>query len=216
MEEITALNVRDMTGVLRTAVHQFTDGMVEPKSNGADWMPRYTASPSYLRYLGDFHTQRAVVEFMEWLLGAMPKDATVYDVGCVCGYTGLPLAMRGYDVAFHDYEGLGLQFVRWFTGQHNGALATSVVPYGQPTQQRDWAIALDVIEHTSNQLGFLRWLKELGRTAVFSFPMATYLPPYNNPLDQWVDGEAILWILERRYNVIEHYVADMRTYVVYE
>ena len=209
------MNVLDQTKTIREAVAAFTKPMIdsEPDYNGVDWMPRYTKSPSYLRYLGQFHVQNAVVEFMDWLLETIPQDALVYDVGCVCGYTGLVLAMNGYDVAFHDYEGLGLQFVREFGSAHG--LPVTVIPYGMPAPMRDWAIALDVIEHTPNQLGFIRWMTELGRTVVFSFPGTYYVAPFKPQLDRWVDAEAIGWVLERRYDIIKHHVADMRTYWVF-
>lgn len=80
---------------------------------------------------------------------------------------------------------------------------------------RDWAIALDVIEHTGNQLGFLRWMKDLGSTVVFSIPDTPFLPPYVPVVDAWVDTAALVWTIEKRYHLIDMVTDSDRTYVIY-
>ena len=210
------MDVREVIYALRCEVDKFTASITdEPDCNERDWMPRYTRSPGYLRYLGAFHSQPQVNDFMGWLISAIPQGSTIYDVGCVCGYTGLVLALAGFDVAFHDYEGLGLDFVRWMH-ESNEDLNISVIPYGQPAPKRDWAIALDVIEHTTNQLGFVRWMADLGRVASFSFPGVAYTPPFEFPLDQWIDAEAILMTISLRYRVTRCNVVDGRTYITFD
>ena len=218
------MTAADATELLRQLVETFIEGKSDEGAmwkSDVGWHRQYTESPSYLRYLGDFHHQNAVVEFMDWLLANIEPSATVWDVGCVNGYTGLVLALHGYDVAFHDYEGIGLDFIRWvepILGDINGnGVKISITPYTtDAVLKRDWAIALDVIEHTPNALGFVRWMKELGDTVAFSFPEARFLPPYLPVLDQWTDGEALRWVIDKRYDLKTSFIADGRTYIVFE
>lgn len=216
----TAVSAKQAAEAVRALVEAYTDTMTnveEPKHDGPDWKSLYTESPMYLEHLGVFHRQTNVIEFIQWLLDTIPQHEKIWDVGCVCGYTGMAFALNGYDVAFHDFDGLGLDFLRWMKDENVlGYQNITIVPYGEPAPRRDWAIALDVIEHTTNQLAFLRWMSDLGRRVAFTFPTSPYKEPFRLPLDQWVDGEAVGWIVERRHNVIHNEIADGRTYIVFE
>ena len=248
---------------LTDALEAFLDGVPEPDGD-ADMRAMYTQSPRYLRdVIAPFHMQEDVLRCMAWLAGNVQPHHTVWDVGCSCGFTGLTLARLGRKVAFHDFEGLALQFIRWYAAGEN-LDNVEVVPYmqrfdteraayefelwlegnksrfdGQTThdafvawaketgcyvgevaelcqpEHRDWAIALDVIEHTGNHLGFLRWMKELGSTVVFSVPNPPFLPPYMPVVDEWVDTQAIIWTIERRHQLLDTLQDNGRTYLVY-
>jgi hypothetical protein len=220
MDEATAMtdklsDVRDCTARLMAYLMEYLDGTPEPTEKSP--MATYTRSPGYLLHtLCDFHRQNNVLAFIQWLRENIPPGATVWDVGCASGFTGLTLALLdGYDVAFHDYDGLGLGFVLW--AAKRAEVQVRAVPYDDyaPVEKRDWAVALDVIEHTGNHLGFVRWMSELGDTVAISFPHATYFPPYTQVLDEWVDVDGIKLIINERYNVLLDYYED-RTYMVFE
>lgn len=174
----------------------------------------YTNSPEYLKHLISFHADGTKQEALSWLREHIHRDESLIDVGCAAGFTGLAFALLGYSrVTLHDFEGLGLGFARWFVERY--ALPVSVVPYGMSVDRHDWAVALDVIEHTGNHLGFLRWMDELGRTVAITHPTVEFTPPYAPVLDQWVDGEALVWCIERRYRILEHGFKHNRRFIVF-
>jgi len=170
----------------------------------ADKMAAYTGSPEYLTYTTYFHHDVHVKEFTE---GINPRPGSTFiDVGCCSGFTGLLLAHRGYKVTFHDFDGLGLKFVRWYSEKHN--LDTDVIPYGQELPVRyDIAISLDVMEHTGNHLGYLRWITELADRAMICYPLMPFSPPHDDVLDEWIDDNAICDIVNCRYKLVDSYIA---------
>lgn len=174
----------------------------------------YTASSDYLIYVTSFHGNRNVAAFEESI--KLPLGARFIDVGCCSGVTGLNLAMRGYQVAFHDYEGLGLDFIRWFSEKHH--LKTEVVPYGQElVNSYDVAIALDVLEHTGNHLAFIKWISYLAGRIMICYPLSTgFSPPYENVLDEWVDDRAIREVVKERYRLIHDEAPDGRRFLIWE
>jgi cyclopropane fatty-acyl-phospholipid synthase-like methyltransferase len=213
---MTANEIERATGRIINRLSEYLDGRDVSEPEQGDLMGLYTRSALYLqRNVAAFHKQQATIRFTVWLAAHIPPGATVWDVGCSCGITGLLLAERGYEVGFYDFEGLGLAFVRWYAGEEG--LAVEVLPYREhpPPARRDWAIGLDVMEHTGNHLGFLRWMKDLGETVAFSVPHVTYRPPFVLVLDQWVDVEASEWVIERRYETLYHKGGDGHTFVVY-
>ncbi len=160
----------------------------------------YTASPDYLISVISFHGNRNVAAFEE---SVKPSAGTkIIDVGCCSGITGLNLAVQGYPVTFHDFEGLGLDFIRWFSERH--ALNTEVIPYGQELERHhDIAIALDVLEHTGNHLAFIKWISYLAGRVMICYPLSVpFMPPYEKVLDEWVDDLAIRDIVRHRYKLI--------------
>lgn len=219
--------VRYRTGVLVKALQEFIKDKPEPMPSTAetdgvhyittDYMRVYTESPAYLGAdICDFHCQPAMVEFTHWLLQQVKPDSTVIDVGCSTGFAGLTLAMDGHAVTFHDYEGLALEFIQWFA--YHAGIAVDIVPYarGLELPRYDWVLALDVIEHVSNQFAFLRWVCELGDNVALTFPQVGYEPPYIQRLDEWIDADMVLAILRTGgWDVRRHYVADTRTFIVY-
>lgn len=174
----------------------------------------YTASPDYLIYTTSFHHNRNVKAFEESI--RPPVGTQIIDVGCCAGMTGLALAMRGYPVTFHDFEGLGLQFVRWISSKRT--LDTQVIPYGdQLTRRYDIAIALDVLEHTGNHLSFVRWISGLAGRVMICYPLSSgFEPPYVNVLDEWVDDEMIRLAVSHRYRVLHDQNPDGRRFLVWE
>lgn len=173
----------------------------------------YTASPEYLLYTTSFHHDHWIKELIDSL--RPPAGTNFIDVGCCSGFTGLTLALRGYGVTFHDFEGLGLQFVRWFSDKHS--LNTRIIPYGQDLPESyDIAIALDVLEHTGNHLGFLYWISGLAKKVVITYPLLSFVPPYDNRLDEWVDDQAIRSIVESRYHLVDDYSQASRRYLIWK
>lgn len=176
----------------------------------------YTESTSYLMaVICQFHAQMPVLKFTDRLMAEISAGATVVDVGCAGGITGLTLAREGFRVTFHDFEGLGLDFVRHYAAREG--LDVRVVPYGEEPAgfHHDWAVALDVIEHTGNELGFLRWMKQMGDTVAFSIPTVGFEPPYRPVVDAWIDREAVEWVVRRRYEVLYWQMIENRTFVVF-
>ena len=183
---------------------EFTQGRVEGDN-------QYTSSPSYLKLTMDYHANIHLVDLQRWFNNRI--QGTVVDVGCATGVVGLSLAHKGMPVAFHDFEGIGLEFIRWYAQKHH--LDYTTIPYGQPIAQYDWAIALDVLEHTPNPLTFLRWISELGKNVFITYPCSIdFQPPYE-PLrtDEWTDDEAIVWVVEKRYEMFLNYRVDGRRYI---
>lgn len=179
-------------------------------------MATYTESVPYLlNTVCEFHQQTPVLAFTDRLVAEIPAGASVVDVGCAGGITGLTLARKGRAVTFHDFEGLGLAFIRHYAATEG--LTVRVVPYGQEPSpfKHDWAVALDVIEHTGNALGFLKWMKGMGETVAFSIPSVGFEPPYVNVVDRWMDHEALRWVLERRHDLLYWNSVENRTFCVY-
>jgi hypothetical protein len=183
----------------------FTDYLLDKRRT-------YTASPDYLIYVTSFHGNRNVAAFEQSICA--PLGTRFIDVGCCSGVTGLNLALRGYHVTFHDYEGLGLEFIRWFSKEHR--LDTKVIPYGEETVNYDVAIALDVLEHTGNHLAFIKWISSLADKVMICYPLSVpFAPPYENVLDEWVDDKAIRQIVSERYKVVSDENPDGRRFLVW-
>lgn len=176
----------------------------------------YTASGDYLIYTLTYHTGTDMIEVMERLKEL--KVDSVIDVGCCSGCSGLLLLEeRYYDkMTFHDFEGLGLSFLRWLVDKHQ-IKNVMITPYdeGQP-EKHDLAIAFDVIEHTGNHLGFLKWISSLGKQVAISYPMMKFVPPYVNVMDEWIDDEIIRMAVEKRYKVIWDYKRTGRRFLSWE
>ena len=85
----------------------------------------------------------------------------IIDVGCASGLTGFRFVNKGHLVTFHDFEGIGLEFIRWFLKDRKYGNAHWVVPYGNslPYGRYDAVVSIDVLEHTGNHLGYLKWLE---------------------------------------------------------
>jgi hypothetical protein len=173
----------------------------------------YTNSPDYLIYTLSFHGNRNVAKFEQAI--APPPKTSFIDVGCCAGTTGLNLALRGYHVTFHDYEGLGLEFIRWFADRHK--LSCQVVPYGQDISKRfDIATAFDVLEHTGNHLSFIKWISGLARRVMICYPIMPFSPPFENVLDEWVDDEMIRHVVSSRYRLVYDDKPDGRRFLIWE
>lgn len=174
-------------------------GAVTPPMSIDDKRSTYTESGDYLLYTTQYHTDAGMAELMNYIYKIPARS--VIDAGCCSGFTGLLMALKSYyDVIFHDFEGLGLKFIRWFIEKHS--LNAEVVPYGEKIDCADLAIALDVIEHTGNHLSFIRWMNGLGRSKVICYPLMAFAPPYVDVMDEWVDDEAIRQIVGSRYETI--------------
>jgi hypothetical protein len=174
----------------------------------------YSESPAYQMYSIEFHDDPQVYSFIDALLLNSPDTASFIDVGCCTGVTGLCLAMAGRYVTFHDYEGLGPDFVKYMLEKHN--LRGEFVPYGLPVRRHSIAVALDVLEHSSSHTSMLTWLTELGDNVALTYPVHEYRPPFINYVDQYVDDPAIMVIAELRYAIVFTVIANGRRFLVYK
>ena len=178
--------------------------------------PIYTESVAYLDTLFGMHREKALQDCLAVISDRILFKERIVDVGCAAGLTGLPFALAGYHVTFHDYEGLGLRFLRHFIAEQQ--LAAVVVPYGEPIEQHDWALAVDVIEHTGDQLACLKWLESLGKKILLTYPLTIeYQPPYLvSRVDEWVDDLGIVSLVDYRYKVFLCVKCEQRRYLGYK
>lgn len=223
----------DKVDKLRTALKEYLDKRNAPEilveEDGrykieADKLQQlYTESPAYQLYITEFHDEPNIISFLNYVSDSA-KDTfkelgvktSFIDVGCGSGFTGLSLALSGdYFVTFHDFEGLGLDFIRDYLDK-NDNIRGQVIPYGLQVKRHTVAIALDVMEHTHNHLCTLRWLKELGDYVVLTYPLMPYKPPFIVEIDEYVDDEALLYICEKRYKVILSKVVNGRRFLIYK
>ena len=212
--------VQKSTTKLTADLREFLADKEGPRIDPVNPHITYTKSPDYLlNIIAAFHGGSGVRGIVAWLMEQIPPSTSVIDVGCVCGFTGLPLAMAGRLVTFHDFEGLGLQFIRWFAEKEG--LPVTIAPYGETISPahadtpHKWSIALDVIEHTGEHVGFLRWMKTLGGTVAFSHPHIRWHEPWQTKLDEHVDHEALRTIIEQRYEILHESNTAGRQFMVY-
>lgn len=180
-----------------------------------DLQKTYTESGEYLMYVTQYHHTSNLVLFILDLVERISPGDSIIDVGCSSGFSGLTLARYGcHNVTFHDYAGLGLEFIAWYAKQEGLPLKT--IPYANPTEARyNWVLCMDVLEHTGNHLGTLKWLESLGDNVALCYPLMRYDPPYIQTIDQWVDDDAIQWIITKRYTVLDTKIVDGRRYTIY-
>jgi len=212
--------VRRSTEKLTTDLREFLADKEGPRIDPGNPRVTYTESPEYLlNIIAAFHSGSGVRGIVAWLMEHIEPSQSVIDVGCTCGFTCLPLAMAGRLVTFHDFEGLGLQFIRWFAEKEG--IPVQVVPYGddhgltESEKQRKWAVALDVIEHTGEHVGFLHWMKTLGVTVAFSHPAIRWHEPWQTKLDEHVDHEGLRMVIEDRYEILHESNTAGRQFMVY-
>lgn len=205
----------DFWGFLRGELFEFCKTLPADTIHADPTNPgiAYTDSAQYLINTTIWHCDHTVDTFLHSSLQHFKPDNTILDVGCMSGYTGLFYAWKGQRVTLHDFDGLALDWLRWLGERHGESIRA--VPYGQPVERHDWVVALDVLEHTGNHLGFLHWLESLGRTAIITYPLMPFEPPYKPVIDAWVDDEAINQIIGNRYDVIYSRLENGRRYLVY-
>ncbi len=173
----------------------------------------YTESTQYLKNTTHYHFDVDMKPFTEEALSG-PNVGEIIDVGCCSGLMGLVMALREYWVTFHDFEGVGLAFVRWMIERHG--LEGEVIPYGQEVTRRyDTVIATDVLEHTGNHLGFIRWVSGLGKRVIVTYPQIAFSPPHVEVIDEWVDDEVIVRVVEERYEVVTNYLRNGRRFLIW-
>ena len=174
-----------------------------------DKFATYTDSTAYFEHLAEGHRDELTSAFLASALHISQQPAahicSVTDAGCMFGGSGLVMAMAGIKTTFHDFPGIGLDFIRWYAKEAHIEPYVELLPYGAPIHKADLCLALDVLEHTGNHLATLRWLKQLGQIICMTYPVSV---PWNYPfdnakvIDEWVDDEAIGWVLQRRHDVL--------------
>jgi len=129
--------------------------------------------------------------------------------------TSHTLRMQGDDKYKDQHYDLAEEYYRKAKEKEND-LDTQVVPYDEDPGVHDVAISLDVIEHTGNHLGYLRWISRLAKRVMICFPLMGFAPPFEVVIDEWVDAEAVRWVLEKRYKVVSDYCIDSRQFFVWD
>jgi len=191
---------------IEKAGDEFLKNIPRHMSDDTDKIGTYTKSTDYFYQTLEYHRSPYVRSFNGLALQVLPgfKLHDVVDVGCAWGITGLTFAMQGTPTTFYDYDGIGLDFLRWAKHDTSVGKNINVVPYGEPIKRHGMCLAFDVLEHTGNHLAALRWFKELGDLVVMCYPTRVpRLEPYKPyGLDEWVDDEAIMWVIQRRYQLV--------------
>lgn len=177
----------------------------------------YTRSAAYQFSVTQYHTTEDTARFMLDLVERIHPSATIVDTGCASGFAGLSLAQFGRGrITFHDYPGLGLDFLAWFI-ESEPLEQAQVVAYSQPIEQHDWCLACDVLEHTGNHLAALKWFATLGKKVGLCYPVSIpFSPPYVNVIDEWVDDGMIQAAIAKRHHILDTVIRDGRRCTVYE
>jgi hypothetical protein len=165
----------------------------------------YTNAPDYFKSTMSYHSDPWVIAF-EAIIASIcinAKYKTVVDVGCAFGITGLTLASFGLNVTFHDFPGLGLEFVQFVKDNSRLRDTITIIPYGEYITKHDVCCALDVTEHLPNTLAGIAWYKDLGNLVAISYPcrVPRRRPFENEGLDKWMDDECLQWLIQRRYQM---------------
>jgi hypothetical protein len=183
----------------------------------------YQGSLKYLLQTMRYHQDPELERFLVKVRGEMGSGATILDLGCATGTIGAWFAAQDHPVLFYDYEGFGLRFLHesdwdgWIKKERSAPRVAHVVSYDEPAPRASWVLALDVMEHTGDPLRFLYWIGALGRHFAVSYPVEiAFRPPFMpQQIDEWVDDEAVNWVIERRYRMLESYRANGRRYIIF-
>lgn len=214
-------NQNDHIRKLQASLNEYLSKVQDtiPVSDTQSLMEVYTQSIDYVTSTTRYHLEGPIIRFIASLSVLIsPKDAIV-DVGTCSGFTGFLMALAGkLDVTFYDYEGIGSDFIEYFIEQEDLAEQCRFLPYSSDNDKRkyDWVIALDVLEHTGNQLAFIKWLTNMGKNVAITYPMSIgFTPPWFKVVDDWVDDEAILKIIGDRYVISKNYTTQNRRFLVF-
>ena len=202
-----------------------------PESTVVDPYDKDTTYYKSVRYLhefsGSFHTSHFVKKYIDEILSdlnELTSKQNIIDVGCALGHTGLEFVEQNHFVTFYDFPGIGLLFLEWLKANQEFDNMTTK-PYGSlndkfkldKEDKFDIVLAFDVMEHTGNHLGFLKWLEHLGNKVYLCFPYVDeYFPPYVPRIDEWVDTDAIIKVIKRRYKNTDFLKVDGRLFAEYE
>jgi hypothetical protein len=205
---------------LRTALNEFiTQHESESLPENIPIMDLYTKSAEYLTWTTIYHLDLSTIEFIASLASLIAEDDSVIDVGACTGFAGFSVALAGRNnVTFYDFEGIGAEFIRYFIDQEELTERCKFLPYSlkNDKQKYTWSIALDVLEHSGNQLAFLQWLANLGEKVAITYPLSVpFNPPYIQLIDDWVDDEAIVELVGKRYNILENYTTNGRRFLIF-
>ena len=172
-------------------------------SGGSDWYHIYRFNASYLGSTVHWDHDQRKQHIYDTIEAVVPRDASVLDLGCASGITGLTLIKRGYtNVSFCDFPGIGGGFVAYELEQWG--MKDSFIEYGQEEGMKfDWVLACDVVEHVPNPLTFLRWICRLCKVgAVVSYPNIPWSPPYTPmTVDMHIDTKLLLRAAENLFTL---------------
>jgi len=213
---------QEFTNVFPEILNMPESSIVDPHDKDTT----YYKSSKYLYELsGQFHTSHFVEKYIDEIIVDLSlSKKNIIDVGCALGHTGLKFVEREHFVTFYDFPGIGLAFLEWLKiDQGFNNMITK--PYGSlndkfkldKEDKFDIILAFDVMEHTGNHLGFLKWLEHLGNKVYLCFPYVDeYFPPYVPRIDEWVDTDTIIKVIKRRYKNVDFLKVDGRLYAEYE
>lgn len=192
----------------------------ETRNNVGTLPSLYQTSLKYLLATMGYHQDAELECFLVKVRERIQQEGKVLDLGCATGVVGTWFLLQGYPVAFQDYMGWGLKFLQeqpWESIVNWEVDVPEIIAYGHQVLDVDWVLALDVIEHAGDPLRFLHWIGKLGKNIALSYPIEIpFQPPYlPQRTDEWVDDEAVNWVVAKRYNLLESYKANGRRYIAY-
>ncbi len=174
-------------------------------SGGSDWYHIYHFNASYLGSTVHWDHDQRKQHIYDTIEAVVPRDASVLDLGCASGITGLTLIKRGYtNVSFCDFPGIGERFIRYELERWGVKCGTRemFIEYGaEYATMSDWVLACDVAEHVPNPLTFLRWIYNLSKVgAVVSYPNIPWSSPYiSMTVDMHIDTDLFLFAATRLF-----------------
>jgi hypothetical protein len=171
-----------------------------------DEMGTYTNAPKYFYETLSYHKDIWVQDYLTLVLKETSGLGSVVDMGCAFGITGLCFTMQQKMVTFHDYPGIGLDFISFVKEHSDLGKYITVIPYGEPVRQHKLCLAFDVLEHIPSVHSALYYFKEIGDVVAMTYPcrVPRRAPFEKEGLDRWLDDELIqrtlMWRYQLRYS----------------
>lgn len=151
----------------------------------------YHESRTYLYDLTHFHFLPYKVPFFRVMINFAATKALRHfaDFGCGIGLDGQMLIQNGYEVDFFDLVSPSTAYLQWRLRYDLGREVAIHDPYGIVPVRYDLAYAVDVIEHVSDPVGFVRRLflaADYVCLNVFSHDQGPHVATdMHYPLDHW-------------------------------
>lgn len=206
-DQVTFNQINEYYNIIDSLAAEFLKDKTGLQVSADNKQGTYVNAPDYYSETMKFHRDPWVQSFQSLIMAKTHDRNSVVDAGCAFGITGLCFALEGRTVTFHDFEGLGLEFLRFVKA--NSKLDIEIIPYGQPIRRHSMVCLIDVLEHVDNPMSLLKWSRELGDIVCLSYPCrVAWYPPYEESkyLDNYVDDEAVMRIISWRWQL--HYTCN--------